>query len=180
MRCINLENAENNVLLRNMIVLLWLYFSSQVSKVRVLSVTGTFDSDSLIGGYSQQNVIEIDVIIFTITPKKESRVLVSVTNIKFPYLFDPECKTTLSIVVLFYSKKSSAKIPMLHKHSTFGFVITIRDKSVKVPAVGRSDVSLYSGYRRRHHFHKSSFIRKGLQGCGCQSDFSNSGGCSRQ
>lgn len=54
----------------------------------------------------------------------------SVTNIKFPYLFDPECKTTLSIVVLFYSKKSSAKIPTLHKHSTFGFVITIRDKSV--------------------------------------------------
>lgn len=69
-RCIKLENAENNVLLRNMVVLHWLYFSSQVSKVSVLSVTGTFDSDSLIGGYSQQNFIEIDVIIFTIIPKK--------------------------------------------------------------------------------------------------------------
>lgn len=73
-RCIKLENAENNLLLRNLVVLLWLYLSSHVSKVSVLLVTGKFYSDSLIGGYSQQKFIEIDVIIFMYTlyiiPKK--------------------------------------------------------------------------------------------------------------
>lgn len=52
--------------------------------------------------------------------------------------------------------------------------------SVKVRAVSRSDVYIYSGYRRWYYFHKSRFVRNGLQSCGCQSHVTNHGGCSRQ
>lgn len=52
--------------------------------------------------------------------------------------------------------------------------------SVKVRAASRSDVYIYSGYRRWYYFYKSRFIRNGLQSGGRQSHVTNHGGCSRQ